>query len=68
MASLRLASLARLVPWIGAIALCLISAQVPAQTGAYQYPVTAKDVDPGIDHGNNANLPEEYQKQQKRYH
>jgi lipoprotein-anchoring transpeptidase ErfK/SrfK len=63
-------SFTRLVPWIGAMALCLISAQVPAQPGprpgappVYQYPVTAPDVDPGVDHGNNANLPEEYQKQ-----
>lgn len=63
MASLRLRSFVRLVPWLGAMALCLISVQVPAQTGAYQYPVTAKDVDPGVDHGNNASLPEEYQKQ-----
>jgi lipoprotein-anchoring transpeptidase ErfK/SrfK len=67
MASLRLTRLARLAPWIGAIALCLISAQVPAQPGRspaiYQYPVTAPDVDPGVDHGNNASLPDEYQKQ-----
>ena len=69
MASLRLASFARLVPWIGAAALCLISAQVPAQPGprpgapVFQYAVTAPDVDPGVDHGNNAKLPEEYQKQ-----
>jgi lipoprotein-anchoring transpeptidase ErfK/SrfK len=60
-----------LVSWIGAAALCLIAAQAPAQTAAphsnvpvYQYPVTAPDVDPGIDHGNSgANLPEEFQKQ-----
>jgi lipoprotein-anchoring transpeptidase ErfK/SrfK len=74
MASLRLASFARsfakLGPWIGAVALCLMSAQVPAQPGprpnsppVFQYQVTAPDVDPGVDHGNNANLPEEYQKQ-----
>jgi lipoprotein-anchoring transpeptidase ErfK/SrfK len=72
MASLR-ANSRRLVqwrstPWIAAALLCLISAQVPAQPGprspaVYQYPVTAPDVDPGVDHGNNANLPEEYQKQ-----
>jgi lipoprotein-anchoring transpeptidase ErfK/SrfK len=72
----RLASLAPclvspcLVSWIGAAAFCLISAQVQAQPGprpnaapVYQYPVTAPDVDPGIDHGNSANLPEEFQKQ-----
>jgi lipoprotein-anchoring transpeptidase ErfK/SrfK len=59
-----------LLPWIGAALLCLVSAQVPAQPGprsnapaVYQYPVTAPDVDPGVDHGNNADLPEEYQKQ-----
>jgi lipoprotein-anchoring transpeptidase ErfK/SrfK len=68
MASLRLRSFVRLVPWLGAMALCLISVQVPAQPGPrspaiYQYPVTAPDVDPGVDHGNNASLPEEFQKQ-----
>ncbi len=61
-----------IVPWIGAAVLCLISAQVPAQPGprhiqltpaVYQYAVTAPDVDPGVDHGNSANLPEEFQKQ-----
>ena len=64
-----MASFRSLVPWIGAVLLCLISAQVPAQPGphssaaVYQYPVTAPDVDPGVDHGNNASLPEEFQKQ-----
>jgi lipoprotein-anchoring transpeptidase ErfK/SrfK len=64
-----MASFRSLVPWIGAAFLCLISAQVPAQPGphssapVYQYPVTAPDVDPGVDHGNNASLPEEFQKQ-----
>ena len=64
-----MASFRKLVPWIGAAVLCLISAQVPAQPGrpgsvpVYQYPVTAPDVDPGVDHGNSANLPEEFQKQ-----
>ncbi|HZC57633.1 MAG TPA: L,D-transpeptidase [Xanthobacteraceae bacterium] len=64
-----MASFRKLVPWIGAAVLCLISAQVPAQPGrpgsvpVYQYAVTAPDVDPGVDHGNSANLPEEFQKQ-----
>ncbi|MGA7430217.1 MAG: L,D-transpeptidase [Xanthobacteraceae bacterium] len=64
-----MASFRSLVPWIGAALLCLISAQAPAQPGphssgpVYQYPVTAPDVDPGVDHGNNASLPEEFQKQ-----
>jgi lipoprotein-anchoring transpeptidase ErfK/SrfK len=65
-----MASLRRLVPsLIGATAFCLISAQAPAQTAphsnvpVYQYAVTAPDVDPGVDHGNSANLPEEFQKQ-----
>jgi lipoprotein-anchoring transpeptidase ErfK/SrfK len=65
-----MASLRRLVPGlIGAAAFCMISAQVPAQTAphsnvpVYQYAVTAPDVDPGVDHGNSANLPEEFQKQ-----
>jgi lipoprotein-anchoring transpeptidase ErfK/SrfK len=62
-------------PWFGAAVLCLVSAQVPAQIfpsqpGAvdapqvYQYPVTAPDVDPGVDHGNSdASLPDEFKKQ-----
>ena len=64
-----MASFRSLVPWIGAVLLCLTSTQVPAQPGphssaaVYQYPVTAPDVDPGVDHGNNASLPEEFQKQ-----
>jgi lipoprotein-anchoring transpeptidase ErfK/SrfK len=54
--------------WIGAAMLCLVSADLPAQPGrsppVFQYPVTAPDVDPGIDHGNSgANLPEDFQKQ-----
>jgi lipoprotein-anchoring transpeptidase ErfK/SrfK len=46
-------------------ALCAISARAPAQQPpVFQYPVTAPDVDPGIDHGNSdANLPEEFKKQ-----
>ena len=64
-----MASFRSLVPWIGAVAVVPVSAQVPAQPGphsnaaVYQYPVTATDVDPGVDHGNNANLPDEFQKQ-----
>ena len=33
----------------------------------YQTQPTAKDVDPGIDHGNSANLPEEFQRQMVFY-
>jgi lipoprotein-anchoring transpeptidase ErfK/SrfK len=51
---------------LGAAMLCLVSAQAPAQQ-AYQYPVTGKDVDPGVDHGNNAALPEDFQKQMVFY-
>jgi lipoprotein-anchoring transpeptidase ErfK/SrfK len=64
-----MASFRSLVPWIGAALLCFAATQVPAQPGprsnvpVYQYPVTAPDVDPGVDHGNNAALPEEFQKQ-----
>jgi lipoprotein-anchoring transpeptidase ErfK/SrfK len=64
-----------LAPWFGAALLCLISAQVPAQQlpaqpapvdspPVFQYPVTAPDVDPGIDHGNSDdNLPDEFKRQ-----
>jgi lipoprotein-anchoring transpeptidase ErfK/SrfK len=53
----------RLIPWIAAALLCLLPAPLPAQQ-IFQYPVTAPDVDPGIDHGNSdANLPDEFQKQ-----
>ena len=59
-------------PWIGAAILCMVSAQHwPAaanQPPVFQYPVTAPDVDPGIDHGNSdANLPEEFQQQMVFY-
>jgi lipoprotein-anchoring transpeptidase ErfK/SrfK len=55
------------VPWIAAAILCLVSAHVPAQS-LFQYPVTAPDVDPGIDHGNSdANLPDEFRKQMVLY-
>ena len=60
----------RVVSWVGAAVLCVASMQataqqMPAQPPAtFQYPVTAPDVDPGIDHGNSdANLPGEFQKQ-----
>jgi lipoprotein-anchoring transpeptidase ErfK/SrfK len=33
----------------------------------YQTQPTAKDVDPGVDHGNSANLPEEFQRQMVFY-
>jgi lipoprotein-anchoring transpeptidase ErfK/SrfK len=54
---------------LGPLILFLISAPLLAQTlppllpFPYQTQPTAKDVDPGIDHGNSgANLPEEFQK------
>ncbi|MGB8739041.1 MAG: hypothetical protein WCD52_01955, partial [Xanthobacteraceae bacterium] len=58
----------RFATWIGAAALCLVSAEVSAQSmrqpPVYQYQQTAPDVDPGVDHGNSdAGLPEEFQKQ-----
>jgi lipoprotein-anchoring transpeptidase ErfK/SrfK len=53
----------RFIPWIGAVVLCLLPGPLPAQQ-IFQYPVTAPDVDPGVDHGNSdANLPDEFQKQ-----
>jgi len=60
---------------VAAIVLCLASAHAPAQQlpgsvqpQVFQYPVTAPDVDPGIDHGNSdANLPEEFKKQMVFY-
>ncbi|MFZ0372974.1 MAG: hypothetical protein WAL39_06630, partial [Xanthobacteraceae bacterium] len=56
---------------IGAALLCLVSAQqlcAQNQPQVFQYPVTAPDVDPGIDHGNSdANLPEEFKKQMVFY-
>jgi lipoprotein-anchoring transpeptidase ErfK/SrfK len=51
---------------LGAALLCMFPVHLPAQ-GIFQYPVTAPDVDPGIDHGNSANLPEEFQKQMVFY-
>ena len=55
-----------LVALIGVAMLCAVSVSVPAQP-VFQYPETMKDVDPGIDHGNTANLPEEYQRQMVFY-
>jgi len=56
---------------IAAATLCMVSASVPAQQNAVpipMYPVTAPDVDPGIDHGNSdAALPEEFKKQMVFY-
>jgi lipoprotein-anchoring transpeptidase ErfK/SrfK len=64
-----------LAPWFGVAILCLVSGHAPAQSlppqpaavgapQAFQYPVTAPDVDPGVDHGNyDANLPDEFKKQ-----
>jgi len=56
---------------IGVAFLCALSAPAPAQQlpaqpqpPVFQYPVTAPDVDPGIDHGNSdENLPEEFKRQ-----
>ena len=61
-----MAIFSRLGPLLGAAVLCMVSAQAPAQQ-IFQYPVTAQDVDPGVDHGNNANLPEDFQKQMVFY-
>ena len=58
---------------LGAAIVCLISADVSAQTpppqqpSLFQFQPTAKDVDPGVDHGNSANLPEDFQKQMVFY-
>jgi lipoprotein-anchoring transpeptidase ErfK/SrfK len=54
----------RLLPWLGAGVLCLVSVQVPAQVDrSGNYTPTMQDVAPGVDHGNSAHLPEEYQRQ-----
>jgi hypothetical protein len=62
-------TLGRLSLWFGVAILCLISAHVSTQTlppllpFPYQTQPTAKDVDPGIDHGNSgSSLPDEFQK------
>jgi lipoprotein-anchoring transpeptidase ErfK/SrfK len=60
---------------VAALVLCLASAHAPAQQlpgpdqpQIFQYPVTAPDVDPGIDHGNSdANLPDDFKKQMVFY-
>jgi lipoprotein-anchoring transpeptidase ErfK/SrfK len=61
----------RLAAGIGAAILCMVSAQqlfAQNQPQVFQYPVTAPDVDPGIDHGNSDdNLPEEFKKQMVFY-
>src|SRR3974377_1468136 len=60
-------NLPNLTAWIAGAILCLVSVHLPAQT-IFQYPVTAKDVDPGVDHGNSdASLPEQFQKQMVFY-
>jgi lipoprotein-anchoring transpeptidase ErfK/SrfK len=52
--------------WPALAVLCALLAQAPAQTfpplPGFQFQPTAPDVDPGIDHGNSANLPEDLQK------
>jgi lipoprotein-anchoring transpeptidase ErfK/SrfK len=51
--------------WAGVAILCVMMiAQAPAQQfpPLFQFQPTAPDVDPGIDHGNSANLPEDFQK------
>jgi lipoprotein-anchoring transpeptidase ErfK/SrfK len=52
---------------IGVAMLCAVTVSVPAQQN-FEYPVTMKDVDPGIDHGNSdAALPDEFKKQRVFY-
>lgn len=54
--------------WSALAILGVLLVQAPAQTfppqpySGYQFQPTAPDVDPGIDHGNSANLPEDFQK------
>jgi hypothetical protein len=50
--------------WSGLAILCAMFVQAPAQQFPpfFQFQPTAPDVDPGIDHGNSANLPEDFQK------
>ena len=62
-----MANLRGLGALLGAAMLCMVPADVPAQQ-IFQYPVTAKDVDPGIDHGNSdENVPYEFKKQMVFY-
>ena len=53
-----------LIVWSGPVILCATLAQAPAQQFPpfFQFQPTAPDVDPGIDHGNSADLPEDFQK------
>jgi lipoprotein-anchoring transpeptidase ErfK/SrfK len=50
--------------WSGLAILCAMLVQAPAQQFPpfFQFQPTAPDVDPGIDHGNSADLPEDFQK------
>jgi lipoprotein-anchoring transpeptidase ErfK/SrfK len=51
--------------WSALAILCLMLVQAPAQQfpfPGFQFQPTAPDVDPGIDHGNSADLPEDFQK------
>jgi lipoprotein-anchoring transpeptidase ErfK/SrfK len=50
--------------WSALAILCLMFVQAPAQQFPpfFQFQPTAPDVDPGIDHGNSADLPEDFQK------
>src|SRR6201982_2180968 len=50
--------------WSGVAVLCATLVQAPAQQFPpfFQFQPTAPDVDPGIDHGNSADLPEDFQK------
>jgi lipoprotein-anchoring transpeptidase ErfK/SrfK len=52
--------------WSALAILCLMFVRAPAQTfppfPGFQFQPTAPDVDPGIDHGNSADLPEDFQK------
>jgi lipoprotein-anchoring transpeptidase ErfK/SrfK len=62
----RKRSIRGFIAWIGAAALCTISAQVPAQVSPSlaNFTPTMADVAPGIDHGNvDDNLPDEFQRQ-----
>ena len=55
---------------IGAAILCILSLPAFAQDRSQGFPFfkpTAEDVSPGVDHGSNANLPEEFQRQAVYY-
>jgi lipoprotein-anchoring transpeptidase ErfK/SrfK len=53
-----------LIVWSELAILCATLVQAPAQQFPpfFQFQPTAPDVDPGIDHGNSADLPEDFQK------